>query len=62
MTPAAVSRGPHDAAQPQAVGLNPVGQGVGRMPDIRSARGVIEDMGGEYLAATERLQALLRLA
>jgi NAD(P)H-dependent flavin oxidoreductase YrpB (nitropropane dioxygenase family) len=59
VTAEAVSRGHHYAAKAQAVGFNPVGQVVGRMNDIRSARRVIEDMVGDYLAATERLQALL---
>ena len=55
----AVSRGHHYAAKARAVGFNPVGEVVGCMNDIRSARRVIEDMVGNYPAATEGLQALL---
>ena len=59
VTSEAVSRGHHYAAKAQAVGFNPVGQIVGRMNEIRSARRVIEDMVQDYIDATERLQGLL---
>ncbi|MCC6849486.1 MAG: nitronate monooxygenase [Deltaproteobacteria bacterium] len=59
VTAEAVSRGHHYAAKAQAVGFNPVGQIVGRMNEIRSARHVIQDMVQDYLEAAERLQGLL---
>ncbi|MEO6026592.1 MAG: nitronate monooxygenase family protein [Candidatus Binatia bacterium] len=59
VTSEAVVRGHHYAAKAQKVGFNPVGQIVGRMNDIRSARRVIEDMVQDYIDATERLQRLL---
>lgn len=59
VTAEAVSRGHHYAAKAQAVGFNPVGQIVGRMNEVRSARHVIQDMVQDYIEATERLQGLL---
>jgi NAD(P)H-dependent flavin oxidoreductase YrpB (nitropropane dioxygenase family) len=59
VTADAVSRGHHYASKAQAVGFNPVGQIVGRMNEIRSARHVIQDMVQDYIDATERLQGLL---
>jgi len=59
VTAEAVSRGHHYADKAQAVGFNPVGQIVGRMNEIRSARRVIEDMVRDYIDATDRLQALM---
>ncbi len=59
VTSEAVVRGHHYAAKAQPVGFNPVGQIVGQMNDIRSARRVIEDMVQDYIDATERLQGLL---
>ena len=59
VTAEAVNRGHHYASKAQAVGFNPVGQIVGSMNEIRSTRRVIEDMVKDYIAATERLQALL---
>jgi NAD(P)H-dependent flavin oxidoreductase YrpB (nitropropane dioxygenase family) len=59
VTADAVSRGYHYASKAQAVGFNPVGQIVGRMNEIRSARNVIQEMVQDYIEATERLQGLL---
>jgi NAD(P)H-dependent flavin oxidoreductase YrpB (nitropropane dioxygenase family) len=59
VTAEAVSRGHHYASKAQAVGFNPVGQIVGRMNEVRSARHVIQDMVQDYIEATERLQGLL---
>jgi NAD(P)H-dependent flavin oxidoreductase YrpB (nitropropane dioxygenase family) len=36
-----------------------VGQIVGRMNEVRSARHVIQEMVQDYIAATEHLQGLL---
>ena len=44
--------------QAQAVSINPVGQVVGMMNEIRSTREVIVDLVRGYLDAVERLNAL----
>ena len=54
----AVARGPRYPEQARDVMFNPVGQIVGTMNTVRSARELINDLVTEYADSVERLNAL----